>query len=230
MAKRGHHAVSCCADILSASDRESKPKLRRMRSRSFDDTYLKAEAPDTKRKLHQFIVLGGASMQTDPEDVLRASLKDTDLPLRQPISKVFGNWRFDYSDIASATWEASEKTVQRNLATLRAAGSIRYCSWIGKRDELRAVDTFFEEADTDMIAAELFEGSDNPDAAEETVVEENLFETFDNAVAAKDAEATDSNNQADAKVCKEDFDEGVGQKVSNASNYFAQPADALQRL
>ena len=214
MAKRGRPADSCCANAGSTADQEQNEGtscLRRMRSRSFDDIYLNIEAPDKKQQLQQFIALGGAFMVTNPDDMLQAALTDTDLPLRQPTSKTFGIWRFDYSDIPRATWERELLTIQRNLTALRTAGSIRYCSWNGKAEELRAMDVSFEEIDAGNVVADLFEGCENAEAADK-------------------AAATSSSNRADAQAHQEDFAAGVGQKVPNATNHFAQQADAIQRL
>lgn len=77
----------------------------------------------------QTIELDCAPGSPRPGDLIGGVIKDTPLPLRDPISRVFGNWTWDYSDIPSETWEDTRKIIQLRIENLYNSGSIRYGSW-----------------------------------------------------------------------------------------------------
>lgn len=63
-----------------------------------------------------------------PGDLIADVLKDTGLPVRDPIYKVFGNWAWDFSD-HKETFEAAKPVIQERIEKLYHNGTIRYGSW-----------------------------------------------------------------------------------------------------
>jgi hypothetical protein len=64
-----------------------------------------------------------------PGDLLPALLKGTSVEPREPVSKFFGCWQWDYCDIPPAEWQQVQKTVKPRIEALYAQGRIRYGSW-----------------------------------------------------------------------------------------------------
>ena len=64
-----------------------------------------------------------------PGDLIEKAIKDTGLELRQDVSRFFGNWIWDYSDIPSEQWERIRLILKRNITGLYRRGLIRYGSW-----------------------------------------------------------------------------------------------------
>ena len=48
---------------------------------------------------------------------------------RQPISRFFGNWKWDFSDIPDATWNKASAIFKERIEKLYSSGIIRYGSW-----------------------------------------------------------------------------------------------------
>lgn len=60
------------------------------------------------------------------EDVI----KGTGLPSRDPVSKFFGNYRWDWSDcVDKAGWRKIQPVLKRRITALYRSGVIRYGSW-----------------------------------------------------------------------------------------------------
>lgn len=74
------------------------------------------------------IELDCAPGATRPGDLIGAVLKDTGLPVRDPISKVFGNWVWDYSDMAE-TFTNAQPLLKERIENLYHSGAIRYGSF-----------------------------------------------------------------------------------------------------
>lgn len=64
-----------------------------------------------------------------PDLYIKKIIKDTTLPEREPVSKLFGNWTWDYSDIDSELWSAIKPILQERITELFLQGCIRYGSW-----------------------------------------------------------------------------------------------------
>ena len=63
-----------------------------------------------------------------PDDLLPAVLEGTGLPVREPISKFFGNFTWDYEDMREVFIKA-KPTLQERIEKLYYEGVIRYGSW-----------------------------------------------------------------------------------------------------
>lgn len=63
-----------------------------------------------------------------PGDLLPEVIKDTGLPMRDPVYKCFGNWCWDYSDHADK-FQAAKPLLKERIEKLYHSGAIRYGSW-----------------------------------------------------------------------------------------------------
>jgi hypothetical protein len=68
---------------------------------------------------------------TRPGDLIGGVIAGTGLPDREPVSKVFGNWTWDYSDVSeiSDLWPKIKDTLEQRITALHHSGKIRYGSW-----------------------------------------------------------------------------------------------------
>ena len=64
-----------------------------------------------------------------PGDLIEDVIKDTGLPTREPCSKFFGNWVWDYTDIPADEWVKAKKFTGPKIEVLYHDGAIRYGSW-----------------------------------------------------------------------------------------------------
>lgn len=64
-----------------------------------------------------------------PGDLIADVIKDTILPLKDPVSRVFGNWTWDYTEIPEQEWNAIKPILAQRITALYNAGVIRYGSW-----------------------------------------------------------------------------------------------------
>ena len=77
----------------------------------------------------QTIELDCAPGGTRPGHLIEDVIKGLDLPLREPVSKVFGEWTWDYSDVPETTWEKAKPILEQRITALYNEGRIRYGSW-----------------------------------------------------------------------------------------------------
>jgi hypothetical protein len=75
------------------------------------------------------IELDCAPGQVRPDALLVGVLAGTSLAPREPVSKFFGNWVFDYSDVADGLWASIKPTLKERITALYHQGRIRYGSW-----------------------------------------------------------------------------------------------------
>lgn len=64
-----------------------------------------------------------------PSDLIDAVIEGTGLPKREDVSRVFGEWTWDYNDISPEQWEKIQPILKERLVKLYEAGTVRYCSW-----------------------------------------------------------------------------------------------------
>ena len=77
----------------------------------------------------QTIELDCAPFTPRPDTYITGVIKDTQLPKREPLSKFFGNWVWDYSDVPSNKWEEVKPILEERITRLYYRGVIRYGSW-----------------------------------------------------------------------------------------------------
>jgi len=78
---------------------------------------------------HQTIELDCPPGFPRPGDLIEGVIKDTGLPLREPVSKVFGEWTWDYADIPEEQWKKAQVILAERIAALYNTNVIRYGSW-----------------------------------------------------------------------------------------------------
>ena len=64
-----------------------------------------------------------------PGDLYPDVIKDTGLPVRETVSRIFGNWTWDYSDIDPEVWKKAKPILKERLTKLYEQGLARYVSW-----------------------------------------------------------------------------------------------------
>jgi len=64
-----------------------------------------------------------------PGDLIEAVIKDTGLPIRESVSRWFGNWTWNYSDISPEVWAEAQHLLKPRIEALYHQGAIRYGSW-----------------------------------------------------------------------------------------------------
>jgi hypothetical protein len=77
----------------------------------------------------QIIELDCAPGSLRPGHLLPQVIANTGLPEREPVSKRFGNWTWDYSDIPADVWAKAKPLLAERITALYHAGTIRYGSW-----------------------------------------------------------------------------------------------------
>ena len=101
--------------------------IARSRSRS-------AQRPEhsVQQKPPQFIVLDCRPGLPRPGDLLPAALKGTSLKVQPPVSKMFGEWTWDYSHIPEQEFRENIAKLSSNIRKLHRDGEIRFGSWWGR--------------------------------------------------------------------------------------------------
>ena len=64
-----------------------------------------------------------------PGDLIYGVIAGTGLPERHSVSRLMGNWTWDYNDIPIEKWEAIQPTLIERITKLYNSGRIRYGSW-----------------------------------------------------------------------------------------------------
>jgi hypothetical protein len=77
----------------------------------------------------QTIELDCAPGGTRPGHLIGGVIEGLDLEPREPVSKVFGQWTWDYSDVPPERWDAIRPTLRDRITALYEAGSIRFGGW-----------------------------------------------------------------------------------------------------
>lgn len=77
----------------------------------------------------QTIEIGCPPGKPRPGDLIAGVIKETGLELRDPVSKSFGDWEWDYNDIPPKKWQEIQPILERRLCKLYDDGVVRYCSW-----------------------------------------------------------------------------------------------------
>lgn len=56
-------------------------------------------------------------------------IEGTGLAEKETESRLFGNWRWDYSEVSDEDWEKVRPTLKERIKRLHDNGIIRYGSW-----------------------------------------------------------------------------------------------------
>lgn len=79
--------------------------------------------------MEQSIELDCAPGYPRPGDLIGEVIKGLDLPEKETCSRVFGNWKWDYSEIAPEKWSEVRPFLKARIKALYDRGTIRYGSW-----------------------------------------------------------------------------------------------------
>ena len=64
-----------------------------------------------------------------PGDLMQSICKDAGLEYKEPVSKFFGHWTWDYSDMPEAEWKKVQPIAKRYIEKAYHRGIVRYGSW-----------------------------------------------------------------------------------------------------
>jgi hypothetical protein len=64
-----------------------------------------------------------------PDVIYRSAIKNTGLIEKQPESKTFGCWTWNYDEVPADQWNTLRKVIGTKLKLYYDAGTIRYGSW-----------------------------------------------------------------------------------------------------
>jgi hypothetical protein len=79
--------------------------------------------------MEQSIELDCAPGGTRPGDLIGSVIEDLGLEAKEPISKFFGNWKWDYSEVPAERWAEIKPTLKERVTRLYHSGLIRFGSW-----------------------------------------------------------------------------------------------------
>ena len=78
---------------------------------------------------NQTIELDCAPGMVRPGELIGGVIRGLKLPKREPSSKFFGNWLWDYGDVPKEKWLKVNTTLAERIKALYSSGAIRYGSW-----------------------------------------------------------------------------------------------------
>lgn len=64
-----------------------------------------------------------------PGDLIDGVIAGTGLPHRSAVSRVFGNWMWQYEDVPKEVWDKANPIVRQRIEELYRQGLVRYASW-----------------------------------------------------------------------------------------------------
>lgn len=79
--------------------------------------------------MQQTIDLDCAPGSPRPGDLIAGVIEGTGLPAREPVSKFFGNWTWNYNDQSEELWLKARVILKKRITKLYNSGVIRYGSW-----------------------------------------------------------------------------------------------------
>ena len=77
----------------------------------------------------QTIELDAPPGRTRPDALLVDVLKGTGIEPREPVSRFFGCWTWDYTDVPAEVWDAANPTIAARCKALFHSGAVRFASW-----------------------------------------------------------------------------------------------------
>lgn len=64
-----------------------------------------------------------------PDAYIGKVLEGTGIEVREPVSKLFGNWTWKFDDVSDEKWLLHNDTFAERIKELHSRGCIRYGSW-----------------------------------------------------------------------------------------------------
>lgn len=91
----------------------------------------KVEETEETRGPEKFILIDCDPLAPRPNRVLVEVLKGTGITSeKEPLFKIFGAWRWDYSDVDDETWDKVIETIEERLDLAYENGWARRVSWM----------------------------------------------------------------------------------------------------
>jgi len=82
-----------------------------------------------ERRTPQTIELDCPPGDPRPGDLIEQVIEGTGLPLRDAVSRFFGNWTWNYEDVSHEKWMEIRPILKQRITALYESGKIRYGSW-----------------------------------------------------------------------------------------------------
>lgn len=64
-----------------------------------------------------------------PTDLIEGVLEGTGLEVKETVSRFFGNFKWDYSEVSDEEWKRIQSIIAPRIKKLNESGVIRYGSW-----------------------------------------------------------------------------------------------------
>lgn len=77
----------------------------------------------------QSIEIDCAPMTPRPDTYIGLVLFETGIEVVEPVSKLFGNWKWNFNHIDEEVWDKAQPVIAERIKTLHESGKIRYGSW-----------------------------------------------------------------------------------------------------
>jgi len=90
---------------------------------------LKTLEKKEEKKLIKTIELDCPPGHPRPGDLIDGVIEGTGLPKKETVSRFFGNWTWDYSEIPDEEWKRIRPILKERITRLYELGVIRYGSW-----------------------------------------------------------------------------------------------------
>ena len=84
-----------------------------------------------KKRIIKTIALDCAPGTARPDNYIEGLFEGTGIEYdgREPVSKIFGNWLWEFSDVDDELWLKVRPLFQERITALYNCGAIRYGSW-----------------------------------------------------------------------------------------------------
>ncbi len=66
---------------------------------------------------------------TRPGDLIHGVIEGTGLETREAVTKIFGEWTWDYNDLSPEKWAKAQPILKERITALYNSGRIRWGSW-----------------------------------------------------------------------------------------------------
>jgi len=64
-----------------------------------------------------------------PGDLIAGVIEGTGLPPKEDVSRVFGNWKWEYQEVSCEDWDRIQPILKARITQLYESGRIRYGGW-----------------------------------------------------------------------------------------------------
>jgi hypothetical protein len=79
--------------------------------------------------MKKVIELDCAPLGPRPDSYIITVVSSLNIPIKEPISKFFGCWKWDFSHVSDEIWNASLPVIKTRIINLHSKHAIRYGRW-----------------------------------------------------------------------------------------------------